>query len=728
MLTVLRRSPLTALEVARAVGLSTSSQVNSRLYTLEKTGEVIKRPSGKGQAWLWCCVDGMTSAVDLPTAPSPPLITSKRPPTLTLPTDQKQPPIQSKQEAYVDIPTDQKQLYDYQRRIITQVSSVNSIVMIPTGTGKTRIAGEVISIMERKSRERGSDFTALFVVPKRPLVEQQAEELRAWTKLDVRGFHGGLSLPSQFQILVTTPKAFLMQQARGESHLSWSRISLVVFDEVHHVLKDDPMRKLALSISNSKSVINVQILGLSASLSYAMTEGKVTLDLQRLCNELRVLKMASATPEELAASGFTANTAEPELLAMPLAAPGAPRDERKPHLMHASFFSRVNNQETSPFVRDYVAVLKELEACVACADSTFRSPLSKPALAEWGEYAHKKATNSQLPRTTRDMFLSLEWWFEALRLLVTSWEEGEDMTASFLLMCHHDTSPTAAWPAGLHACISAFWSEHVSKEYERFTGLKQLLADKMHSAAASGRTFKGIVFVQQRVSTHILQHVINSDPAINSLFRAKILYSPKVAATPSLSLSPSSASSAMSAFKTDACNLLITTDYAEEGINVPKANCVIRFDPVQHSVSFVQGRGRAREQESTLVVLAEREDRKVSDLQNVEQLQLRIVAGFKPSAPTAASEDKEKKAQRSRELNAWPYLEGKLDVQLFTKKTKTTIVEQYKKNSNGHWCCDLSYTSCLRVAQGQAIAITKLLSRRNAEQQLAAAILSQGKV
>jgi superfamily II DNA or RNA helicase len=48
------------------------------------------------------------------------------------------------------------------------------------------------------------------------------------------------------------------------------------------------------------------------------------------------------------------------------------------------------------------------------------------------------------------------------------------------------------------------------------------------------------------------------------------------------------------AFADGTVNLLITTVVAEEGMDVPAANCVLRFDPMLNAVSLVQGRGRAR--------------------------------------------------------------------------------------------------------------------------------------
>ena len=46
-------------------------------------------------------------------------------------------------------------------------------------------------------------------------------------------------------------------------------------------------------------------------------------------------------------------------------------------------------------------------------------------------------------------------------------------------------------------------------------------------------------------------------------------------------------------FGSGVCNLLICTVVAEEGMDIPEANVVIRFDPMQHAVSFVQVRREA---------------------------------------------------------------------------------------------------------------------------------------
>jgi hypothetical protein len=66
-------SPITALTVAKSVGLVTAAEVNPSLYALEKKGLIGKRPSGQGQRWVWSCVSSATENVNEPdmNRPSP---------------------------------------------------------------------------------------------------------------------------------------------------------------------------------------------------------------------------------------------------------------------------------------------------------------------------------------------------------------------------------------------------------------------------------------------------------------------------------------------------------------------------------------------------------------------------------------------------------------------------------------------------------------------------------
>lgn len=133
----------------------------------------------------------------------------------------------------VSAPTPEKTLRQYQSRIADACERENTLVVLPTGAGKTMIAAEVIKRLPP---------CALFIVPKRILVEQQAKALRSWSSRSRRVFEfkGGAELPhniKSFDVLVSTPEAFMAAQEISDTRLDWSAFKAVVFDEVRIFLR-----------------------------------------------------------------------------------------------------------------------------------------------------------------------------------------------------------------------------------------------------------------------------------------------------------------------------------------------------------------------------------------------------------------------------------------------------------------------------------------------------------
>jgi ERCC4-related helicase len=233
----------------------------------------------------------------------------------------------------------------YQHRIVQTIMQENTIVLLPTGSGKTLIAAEAIAQTFAQSK----NARAVMFVPTIALVAQQARALREWlgSACRVGEFHGEKTLPLVFDVLVSTPKAFESAQKRGTDICAWDKFSLIVFDEVHHVIKDHPYRTHRLSRSNNTP----RVVGLTASLTYAVGADKVRNASQELCRELRISKIEVASEAELRLGGYRGATAgsvaevrtKQSHSSPTLRGEVIPIVDRRPHLMHSMFFQRNRN-------------------------------------------------------------------------------------------------------------------------------------------------------------------------------------------------------------------------------------------------------------------------------------------------------------------------------------------------------------------------------------------------
>lgn len=475
-----------------------------------------------------------------------------------------------------------------------------------------------------------------------------------------------------------------------------------------------------------------------------------------------------------------------------------PEADRKPHEMGITFFRRERDGGGTVFACGLMACVRAMERAVVewSEIPSFTSPLppdGKLAAREWGAYAHKLACNGGTPNnigerechtfmqggsvaanyvtsnrgrasrysssnrpppaTHRPMVAELEHWYEAVKALVVSWEQAEDSAATILDMAgygRHRRFPLEVWPDNVRQAVSSFWGE-VPETFPRFEHLKEVLMDKYKShggdGSGGGTPFRGIIFVTQRVTTHVLAHIISKDPALAPLFSTACLYASSSPATASLSVSRAKAQNHLLCFRGGQVNLLLATVVAEEGMDIPAANCVIRFDALLHAVSLVQGRGRARQEGSSFVVLDERADRPLDFLEGVEQQQLRLVRNFKPATAcdATAANAAALAAQRSRECGARSVLlkvgpkagtatglspvrsstnSGAVSaVNMFSSKTKVVLEETWAKGKGGLWECTLAYQSPLRELHAAGLAPGKKVAKKLAAAKLVADLL-----
>lgn len=164
----------------------------------------------------------------------------------------------------------QTPLREYQRQAFDKADVHSTLVVLPTGAGKTLIAAAAAATAVARS-----GMPVLFLAPTVLIVRQQAPALHAETGLRTYAFYGERRPPSrsEFDVLVATPAAFSALSEREAASFGPQAFSLLVFDEVHHVVKKHPYRTIALALQRMPSETRPRVLGLSASLTYAVGDG-----------------------------------------------------------------------------------------------------------------------------------------------------------------------------------------------------------------------------------------------------------------------------------------------------------------------------------------------------------------------------------------------------------------------------------------------------------------------
>ncbi len=149
----------------------------------------------------------------------------------------------------------------YQEKILATVLKGNTLVVLPTGLGKTLIAVMAGIIRSKKGK-------VLFLAPTKPLVEQHAKYIEEVTGGQVKPvvLHGGIPWEKRKELwntakwIVATPQTVEKDLLRG---ISLKEFALVVFDEAHRAVGNYAYVYIAKRYLEDAS--DPLILGLTAS-------------------------------------------------------------------------------------------------------------------------------------------------------------------------------------------------------------------------------------------------------------------------------------------------------------------------------------------------------------------------------------------------------------------------------------------------------------------------------
>ncbi|NXH12588.1 DHX58 helicase, partial [Bucco capensis] len=482
----------------------------------------------------------------------------------------------------------------------------NSIICLPTGAGKTRVAVHVCQ--QHLESRRGAKVAVL--VNKVHLVEQHAQQEFHVLQKDFRvtAISGHSSYKSflacaaqQSDVLICT--AQLLQNALASSEedmrVELTDFSLLVIDECHHTHKEAVYNKIMLNYLQRKLSGQQdlpQVLGLTATPGTGGAtsfEGAVEHILQ-ICANLDAEKITSVQEE---VQHLQSHVPQP----------------RKQ-------YDLCQERAQDPFGERLKKVMEQIQQYMEMPDlpQDFGTPsyeqhiveLEKRAAETFSRRArlcalHLRRYNDALliSDTVRmaDAFQSLQQFYAADR-------DIKDPTEQFLAAMFEENRTVLQALAG-------------DQRYEnpKLGKLEEILREHFQPLGTS----RGIVFTVTRQCAHSLLSWLQDTATLQGQhIRAAVLtgagYSNHVR-----HMTQSEQQDVIKLFREGALNLLFSTSVAEEGLDIPECSIVVRYGLMTNEISMIQAQGRARAKTSVYSVVAKTNSREVSrELLNEDLVEL----------------------------------------------------------------------------------------------------------
>ena len=489
----------------------------------------------------------------------------------------------------------------------------NYVVVAPTGCGKTLVAALVISEHLKKTRsvyvEGVPQSKVIFMVRTKPLANQQRSEL---TKLipDAKVVHcvgecGWIyeMLPHS-DIIVCTAGKLLVELQQGK--VKMSQISLLMIDECHHVT--DNYQKVMQNYleekeKHGKAMRLPQIIGLTASPGAGdnkMLELNKTIEhLVTLCALMDATSGIKIVRE---------NRVELELIV------------NKPSFTLDILNRRDENEEfVSVVTREMTKLEQYIDPKLKC--------LHHPRWSQAYEVFIQQRANlleHSLNEKFRDQ-ISILKVLRCYSLLLNMYMDMRNVDAISIIEEFEElpTDDSLATPMerSLKQNVTALTINLKMLPTIENPFLRRV-EDKLRETFSTKRDSKGIVFVPtKKHAAKICNWLSTLHSAITLGIKPLILTGHKRDNIPGMTQVEQEG--VMKSFHNGDCNILVATSVAEEGLDVPACNLVIRFQHVSNEIAKVQTVGRARAADGEgLTILSSNSKKHIREIRTDERLAL----------------------------------------------------------------------------------------------------------
>ncbi|XP_051994856.1 ATP-dependent RNA helicase DHX58-like [Xyrauchen texanus] len=486
-------------------------------------------------------------------------------------------------------------LRPYQEEVVqTALKGENSIIWLPTGGGKTRAAVYVT----KKHLETKTNAKVAVLVNKVHLVDQHYEkEFRPYLDKkykivaisgdsDEKDFFGNVVRKSDLVVCTAQILENALTNMEEDKHVELTDFTLLVIDECHHTHKENVYNKIMgryVEMKVRKENNLPQVLGLTASpgTGRSRTLDKAVEHVLQICanldsaivstkNSLPVLQSVVPKPRKIY-----------DIVEKRDKDPFGDHLKLMMSMIHDFMPSEASLNLREVGTQEYEADVVELEKIGVQKENRL---IAQCAL-HLREYNDALLINDTVRMV--DAFRVLSEFYNSRQHNLL---DGTD----FFLQGLFEENRVELWQLASNAHY----------ENPKLARLQQTMVEQFKE-----RESRGILFAKTRRGTRCLFDWVNSNPELRRVnIHAGILTG---AGTGANHMTQRGQKDTIKTFRDGGLNLLISTSVAEEGLDIPECNVVVRYGLLTNEIAQRQASGRARAQNSVYSVVAEKGGREI---------------------------------------------------------------------------------------------------------------------
>ncbi|KAI3486706.1 hypothetical protein L1887_49656 [Cichorium endivia] len=527
----------------------------------------------------------------------------------------------------------------YQLELAQIAKSGNVLVCLDTGSGKTLISVLLLQHIHSQPVPPSIPATkrkvSFFLVNLVPLVHQQSsviagnsdlavgklygelkEATRGRNKLTVDNWHAPqwAALLQSHQVIVATAQCFLDALIHG--FIKMSDLNLIIFDEVHHALKNHPFFRIMKYYRLAPANQRPKIFGMTASPIFtrsgmfheaahylqSIMDARIHTVSKAALDDLDKVKQK---PDELVVEFAPFVTVlDDELGGVPLS------DLSREMLAMFAVDVALEDDQLDPVQRHFRdEVQPKLEHTMRHLGAVGCDEFWHSTLLELRSRARKWAAISRDKRT----LVSDAWIVDASMRSPRENGDGDDgaeepqKSPLPLGAAHLSNSSELNRRILLHMRAQPALPDELRIDASNASPKLLRLVELLQCFEPDAANFCAIVFVERRQTATLLVELIKRAPGLGFIHPEFLLgHDNGSAAGGAPAMDWHDQVQVLNRFRRRApTNLLVATSIAEEGLDIQAANLVIRFDLFNRHISFLQSRGRARARGSRFILMAE---------------------------------------------------------------------------------------------------------------------------